>query len=106
MTGFESRDQIAPDAFTREEHGEWMNQGGACASVAVDEVAAEHAADGNTFRPRGVYRQSRGFLDSPRKPSVHCAPCSDNCLDESGGSASVPMRRSAVTDKACFSHTG
>lgn len=96
MTGFESRDQIAPDAFTREEHGEWMNQGGACAAVAGDEVAAEHAADGNTFRPRGGYRQSRGFLDSPRKPSVHCAPCSDNCLDESGEARRLGKSRGVV----------
>jgi len=77
VTGFESRDRIAPDALTRSGHGEWTNQGSACADVAIDEVADEHAADETTFRPCGGCRQSWGFLEFPRNPSVQCAPSLD-----------------------------
>lgn len=83
----------------------WMNQGGACTGVAVDEVADEHVVKENTSPPRGGCRQRRAPWTLRGSRSLHHTVLGYNCVKESRGNASASMSRWAVADGACFIRT-
>ena len=87
----------AVSRYSRAKHGE---------RVAVDEVLDVHVAGENKFPQRGgcLQRLAPWTLRASLRALHAVTGC--NCLDEPRGSASTRMRRCAVTDGACFSHTG